>query len=119
MGELACADVQTSHKTTCFLKYPMIMSLNGTMIDKAYLRLFTECRNLIPILSMEGTREHTDTRRGPGVYDVLRHTMKELREKGILFGVSVTVTKENVKDVLSGEFTESKGDRQFGRRTSS
>jgi len=45
--------------------------------------------------------------------------MKELREKGILFGVSVTVTKENVKDVLSGEFTESKGDRQFGRRTSS
>jgi len=54
MGELACADVQTSHKTTCFLKYPMIMSLNGTMIDKAYLRLFTECRNLIPILSIRG-----------------------------------------------------------------
>lgn len=78
---------------------------NGTMVDKAYVKLFSECRNLIPILSMEGTREHTDTRRGPGVYDVLRHTMKELKEKGILFGISVTVTKENVKDVLSEEFT--------------
>ena len=33
---------------------------NGTYIDDRYLDLFDKCRNLIPIMSIEGNREVTD-----------------------------------------------------------
>jgi len=39
---------------------------NGTFIDDRYLTLFDHCRNLIPIMSIEGNREVTDARRGEG-----------------------------------------------------
>jgi len=41
---------------------------NGTMIDEAYIRLFDQHRNLIPIFSIEGHQQRTDERRGTGVY---------------------------------------------------
>ena len=72
---------------------------NGTLLDDAYIQLFHKHRNLVPILSLEGDRAHTDTRRGAGVYDLLRDAMDKLRSKGILFGASITVTKENLLDV--------------------
>ena len=33
---------------------------NGTMIDKEYISLFDQNRNLVPVLSIEGNREQTD-----------------------------------------------------------
>ncbi|MBO6054135.1 MAG: radical SAM protein, partial [Oscillospiraceae bacterium] len=44
---------------------------NGTFIDARYYELFDRCRNLVPILSIEGGREITDERRGSGIYDLL------------------------------------------------
>ena len=69
---------------------------NGTMMDADYLALLDEERNLIPIVSIEGKRETTDARRGEGVYDRLHSTMRERHNRGLLFGASVTVTKENM-----------------------
>lgn len=77
---------------------------NGTMMDGSYLKLFSSCRNLVPILSIEGNRERTDERRGTGVYVSLEKTMKKLKQQGLLFGTSVTVTKENLKEVMSEDF---------------
>ena len=37
---------------------------NGTFIDKTYFALFDRCRNLIPIMSIEGEKQITDERRG-------------------------------------------------------
>lgn len=79
---------------------------NGTMIDADFRKLLCENRNLIPILSLEGKKDTTDTRRGKGTYQKLRRTMQELQENGILFGASVTVQKQNMQEVLSREFTE-------------
>ena len=59
---------------------------NGTMIDADFRKLLCENRNLIPILSLEGKKDTTDTRRGKGTYQKLRRTMQELQENGILFG---------------------------------
>ncbi len=39
---------------------------NGTFMDERYFELFDKCRNLIPIMSIEGEREITDARRAPG-----------------------------------------------------
>ena len=78
---------------------------NGTMLENTYIKLFDENRNLIPILSIEGAEKLTDQRRGDGVYAAVRAAMGRMAESGILFGASVTVTKENMREVLSEDFT--------------
>ena len=65
---------------------------NGTFMDERYFGLFDRCRNLVPIMSIEGEKETTDARRGTGVYDRLIANMDELHRRGLIFGASVTVT---------------------------
>ncbi len=77
---------------------------NGTFMGEKYFDLFDRCRNLIPIMSIEGDREITDTRRGEGVYNKLMSNMDELYRRGIIFGVSITVTTGNFKEVSSEGF---------------
>ncbi len=80
---------------------------NGTFMDEEYFRLFGKCRNLVPIVSIEGGREATDARRGAGVYDRLITGMDELCRRDLVFGASVTVTTQNLREVTSGAFLES------------
>lgn len=77
---------------------------NGTYLNDEYMRLFDRCRNLVPIMSIEGGREVTDRRRGAGIYDRLMENMELFRSKGLIFGASVTVTTENIAQVTSGDF---------------
>ncbi|MEI8200125.1 MAG: radical SAM protein [Eubacteriales bacterium] len=77
---------------------------NGTMIDKDYLRLFDANRNLVPILSLEGERKHTDARRGAGVYERLTVVMDMFNKRGIFYGVSITVTTENIRHITDPAF---------------
>lgn len=77
---------------------------NGTVFAEKSLSLFTENRNLLPILSLEGNARVTDRRRGEGVYRKVTDTMGMLNKKGIFYGVSVTVTTENLEEVTSPEF---------------
>ena len=84
---------------------------NGTFMDENYFELFNKRRNLIPIMSIEGEKNITDARRGAGVYDRLIANMDELHRRGLIFGASVTVTTENIKEVTSGRFLKSLSDR--------
>ena len=77
---------------------------NGTFMSGTYFELFDRCRNLIPIMSIEGERQITDERRGQGVYDQLIKNMDELHDRGLIFGASVTVTTQNIKEVTSDDF---------------
>ena len=77
---------------------------NGTFLNDRCFALLDRCRNLIPVISIEGDREHTDTRRGEGVYDKVVGNMERMQKQGILFGSSITVTTENLQEVLSEEF---------------
>ena len=84
---------------------------NGTFIDEKYFALFDKCRNLVPIMSIEGSKEITDNRRGKGIYDKLIANMEEFKKRGLIFGASVTVTTQNYKEVTSDEFLNSLSDR--------
>ena len=84
---------------------------NGTFIDKRYFELFDRCRNLIPIMSIEGEKEITDARRGKGVYDSLIRNMDEFSRRGLIFGASVTVTTQNIREVSSDAFLKKLSDR--------
>jgi MoaA/NifB/PqqE/SkfB family radical SAM enzyme len=79
---------------------------NGTLIDESYCVLFDTHRNLVPVLSIEGLQEATDSRRGDGVYEQLIEKMKMLKKHKVFFGVSVTVTKSNLKDVTDRDFIQ-------------
>ncbi|MCR4956679.1 MAG: radical SAM protein [Lachnospiraceae bacterium] len=84
---------------------------NGTFINENYYNLLDKSRNLIPIMSIEGGKEVTDARRGAGIYDRLIQNMDEFKKRGLIFGASVTVTTENVKEVSSEDFIQSLSDR--------
>lgn len=84
---------------------------NGTFMDERYFNLLDKNRNLIPIMSIEGKKEITDLRRGRGIYDRLIKNMDELNDRGLIFGASVTVTTENLKEVTSDEFLNELADR--------
>ena len=84
---------------------------NGTYMDEEYFRLLEKCRNLVPIMSIEGEKETTDARRGEGIYDRLTGNMDELCRRGLVFGASVTVTTQNVREVTSDAFLENLSDR--------
>ena len=79
---------------------------NGTYMDDTTFAQLDRCRNLIPVLSIEGGREITDDRRGEGVYDKLIAAMDGLHGRSLLFGASITVTTENLREVTSPEFME-------------
>lgn len=79
---------------------------NGTYMNERYFELFDRCRNLVPIMSIEGSREITDERRGEGIYDKLIANMDELKKHGLIFGASVTVTTRNYTEICSDEFLD-------------
>jgi MoaA/NifB/PqqE/SkfB family radical SAM enzyme len=80
---------------------------NGIFMSDEYMDLLDQHRNVLPIISIEGDREKTDTRRGEGVYDKVMESMKKLHDNGLIFGASVTVTTENMESVYSDEFVGS------------
>ncbi|MBR3000392.1 MAG: radical SAM protein [Oscillospiraceae bacterium] len=84
---------------------------NGTFMDERYFELFDRRRNLLPVMSIEGEREITDARRGKGIYDRLVANMEELDRRELIFGASVTVTTENIREVTSEDFLKSLSDR--------
>ena len=79
---------------------------NGTMIDDTYLALFEKHRNLVPVFSLEGHKEKTDSRRGESVYGRLMDGMERMWKNHLIFGASVTVTRENLGEVFSRDFVE-------------
>ena len=87
---------------------------NGTLLSDSALELIDANRNLVPIVSIEGDRIQTDARRGAGTYDKLAANMERMREKGILFGASVTLTTENIRTVTGEAFLEQM--RAFGAK---
>lgn len=79
---------------------------NGTLLDDAVVERMAEVGNLAPMLSIEGDRETTDGRRGPGIYDQQMQAMDLLKDAGLPFGYSVTVTRANWRTLVGDEFVD-------------
>ena len=77
---------------------------NGLLIDEAVLSRLKQQKNVVPIISLEGYEEDTDGRRGKGVYGQLQKTVQKLRNSGIFFGTSLTMTRSNLVTVTDGKF---------------
>jgi MoaA/NifB/PqqE/SkfB family radical SAM enzyme len=79
---------------------------NGVLLDEAYVDFFDKNRNLIPVISLEGGEAATDLRRGEGIFEKTAEAMLLLKKKRILFGVSITFTKENILDITQESFAK-------------
>ncbi len=79
---------------------------NGFFVGDQYIDIFDKHRNLVPIISIEGDENTTDARRGQGVYKKVMNSMSTIKERDLIFGVSVTVTTENMEEVYSREFID-------------
>jgi MoaA/NifB/PqqE/SkfB family radical SAM enzyme len=79
---------------------------NGTLIDKEVAKRLRTLGNAGAMISMEGFREATDSRRGPGTFDRIMSAMDALRDEGVGFGASLTITRQNAYSLLTDEFVD-------------
>jgi MoaA/NifB/PqqE/SkfB family radical SAM enzyme len=83
-----------------------IVFTNGTIMDKSRREWFASHRHIIPTFSIEGGRELTDARRGVGVYETVTAVMNDLQTEGVPFGISITMTSQNINVILNNTFIE-------------
>lgn len=91
-------DLFEKHDDAGFMMYT-----NGTLIDQEMVNKMVQVGNITPAISIEGYRELTDNRRGNGVFDKIMKTMDLLRENGVIFGASVTVTRNNTEELFGND----------------
>lgn len=77
---------------------------NATLIDDKFCEEMVEVGNLTLSISVEGFEEANDGRRGEGIFGKVMHAMDLLKAHGLLFGVSVCYTRNNIDAVSSDEF---------------
>lgn len=89
----------TTYQDCQFLIYT-----NGTLIDEQMTRDMEHWGNVMPMLSVEGTEEPTDARRGQGTFKKVATAMWLLHMNGVCFGFSATATRHNAEGIVSDEF---------------
>jgi MoaA/NifB/PqqE/SkfB family radical SAM enzyme len=94
-------DLVEKHSDTFFLMYT-----NGTLITEEVAERMGKLGNITPSISVEGFEEETDWRRGKGVHKKIRRAFERLRNAGVMFGISITATKNNAELVFSDEFID-------------
>jgi len=94
-------DMVERHPDLIFMSYT-----NGTLINDKVAKRLAKLGNLTPAISVEGWGARTDARRGKGTFDKVLETMARLRDHGVLFGLSLTATRDNAEELLSQEFID-------------
>lgn len=80
---------------------------NGLLIDKEWTTFFDKNKHIVPLLSIEGEKSHTDERRGEGIHDKLEKIITRLHSKNILWGTSITLSTLNFKTIIKTKFIQS------------
>jgi len=79
---------------------------NGTLIDEKFCEQVKKVGNMAFFLSIEGSEETNDARRGEGVYQKDLHAMDLMKQYGLFFGTSICYTSANYKAVTSDAFMD-------------
>jgi MoaA/NifB/PqqE/SkfB family radical SAM enzyme len=79
---------------------------NATLLDSSFAEDLLKVKNFIPLISIEGTQEMTDARRGVGVWKQCIRAMDLLHERKLPFGFSACYHAHNTEYIGSDEFIE-------------
>lgn len=88
-------------------RFPRVIFLvftNGLLLSEEMVERIARLKNVVPLLSLEGTAAQTDERRGQGTYDQLITVMGRLRKRGSFFGCSLTLTRRNCSTILADDY---------------
>ena len=77
---------------------------NGTLLTDEIIDRIAALGNVAPMISIEGTKAHTDARRGQGIYENIFAVYAKMKEKGMPYGFSTTFTNLNADYIISGDF---------------
>jgi MoaA/NifB/PqqE/SkfB family radical SAM enzyme len=94
-------DLMAAHDDVAFMIYT-----HGGLLNEKTVRRMAELGNMLPCISVEGFEEETDARRGKGHYAKIVSAMDLLKEAGILFAFSATLTRQNAEVILSDRFID-------------
>ncbi len=89
------------HPNCTFLAYT-----NATLIDQKFCDDMKEVGNLALAISIEGSEETNDYRRGNGAYETSVKALDLLKKNGCLYGISVCYTAKNIDEVTSDKFLD-------------
>ncbi len=87
--------------------YPRMIFLvftNGVLLDEAMVGRVSRLKNMVPLISLEGSASQTDERRGEGTYQQLTAAMARLHKRHTFFGCSLTLTSRNFSTIFSDEY---------------
>ena len=79
---------------------------NSTLIDEEFAEFMLRAKNFVPVISVEGFEEATDSRRGNGTYKKVVKAMELLKSHHLPFGVSTCYTSANVHDVSTDAYID-------------
>jgi MoaA/NifB/PqqE/SkfB family radical SAM enzyme len=85
---------------------------NGSMITDEVASRLEKLGNVVIAVSVEGFQKETEARRGPGMFEKIEKAMENMRNHGLIFGISVTPMKHNAELLLSDEFIKFWFDKQ-------
>jgi MoaA/NifB/PqqE/SkfB family radical SAM enzyme len=94
-------EIPKMHNDTLF-----VLFTNGLLMDDSIQSQIKHTKNLIPVLSIEGDMETTDARRGKGMYESILAKMRELAQKDIMFGSSITLTSQNYSSIIQSGYLD-------------
>jgi MoaA/NifB/PqqE/SkfB family radical SAM enzyme len=94
-------DLVEKHPDVYFLMYT-----NSTLITPEIADRMGKLGNILPCISLEGWEERTDARRGKGIFQKVMKAMDLLHEAGVIYGTSLTATRENAEELLSDDFID-------------
>ncbi len=94
-------DVMEKHSSMAFQVFT-----NTTLIDDEKVARLAAMGNVAIVISVDGLKEETDLRRGPGVYDHCVGVMRKLNKAGVLVGFSAMLSSRNFETVYSDEFLD-------------
>ncbi len=77
---------------------------NASLIDQAFCDEVKRVGNIIFSVSVEGSEETNDGRRGEGSYQEVMRAFDLMHANGLLFGTSTAYTRANVEVVSSDEY---------------
>lgn len=79
---------------------------NATLIDEEFANAMLRVKNFVPVISLEGFEQATDSRRGSGTYQKVVKAMNLMKAKHLPFGISTCYTSVNIPDVSSEAYVD-------------
>ncbi len=92
-------DIWEKHRDCYFQFYT-----NGTLLSEQIIERLAALGNVAPMISVEGSRESTETRRGKGSYDIILKAFETMKRAGMAFGFSATYTNRSADSIASDTF---------------